>query len=119
MFGKPLHEHQGIRCQFVEVQTDAELIGNTIYTTARLVDEFGKIALSGRVARVNTRSNQLAWRVADPAIEIHKGVGYIRQRSFEYIPTGTIGATASPRVLTSCSCAVSLARGVRLRCVPF
>ncbi|KLL95250.1 hypothetical protein NJ76_28685 [Rhodococcus sp. IITR03] len=56
----------------MEVQTDAELIGNTIYTTARLVDEFGKIALSGRVARVNTRSNQLAWRVADPAIEIHK-----------------------------------------------
>ncbi|MBV6755096.1 acyl-CoA dehydrogenase family protein [Rhodococcus opacus] len=85
VFGKPLHEHQGIQWQLVELQTDAELIRNTIYKTAAMMDELGKTAVTDKVAMVNLRSNQLACRAADRAIQIHGGVGYTRHKQFEHI----------------------------------
>jgi acyl-CoA dehydrogenase len=85
VFGKPLHEHQGIQWQLVELQTDAELIRNTIYKTAAMMDELGKTEVSDKVAMVNLRANQLACRAADRAIQIHGGMGYTRHKQFEHI----------------------------------
>lgn len=85
VFGKALQEHQGIQWQLVELQTDAELIRNTIYKTAAMMDELGKTEVSDKVAMVNLRANQLACRAADRAIQIHGGVGYTRHKQFEHI----------------------------------
>ncbi|EWT07786.1 acyl-CoA dehydrogenase [Intrasporangium chromatireducens Q5-1] len=85
VFGKPLHEHQGIQWQLVELQTEAELVRNTIYKTAWMMDELGKTGVSDKVAMVNFRSNQLACNAADRAMQIHGGMGYTRAKQFELI----------------------------------
>lgn len=85
VFGTPLHEHQGVQWQLVELQTDAELVRNTVYKTAWLMDEHGKTAVSDKVAMVNIRGNQLACRAADRAMQVHGGVGYTRHLPFEGI----------------------------------
>jgi alkylation response protein AidB-like acyl-CoA dehydrogenase len=85
VFGKRLHEHQGIQWQLVELQTEAELVRNTIYKTAWMMDEHGKTGVSDKVAMVNFRSNQLACNAADWAIQIHGGMGYTRANQFEHI----------------------------------
>lgn len=85
VFGKPLHEHQGIQWQLVELQTEAELVRNTIHRTAWMMDKLGKTGVSDKVAMVNFRSNQLACNAADRAIQIHGGMGYTRANQFEHI----------------------------------
>jgi alkylation response protein AidB-like acyl-CoA dehydrogenase len=85
IFGKPLVDYQGIQWQLVELQTDAELIRNTLYLTSRLMDQLGHSAVSDRVSMVNYRGNQLACRAADRAMQIHGGMGYSRHLPFEFI----------------------------------
>jgi len=85
VFGKPLYEHQGIQWQLVELQTEAELVRNTLYKTAWLMDRFGKTAVTDKVAMVNYRGNRLACQAADRAMQIHGGVGYTRHKPFEFI----------------------------------
>ncbi len=92
MFGKPLADYQGIQWQLVELQTDAELLRNTIIKTAWQMDQAAdggsteaKMSVSPQVSMVNYRSNQLACRAADRAIQVHGGVGYSRHKPFEHI----------------------------------
>jgi alkylation response protein AidB-like acyl-CoA dehydrogenase len=85
VFGKPLHEHQGIQWQLVELQTEAELVRALIHKTASLMDTHGKTSASDKVAMVNFRANQLACTAADRAIQVHGGVGYTRHKQFEHI----------------------------------
>lgn len=85
VFGKPLFEHQGIQWQLVELQTEAELVRNTIHKTAWMMDQLGKTGVSDKVSMVNFRSNQLACNAADRAIQIHGGMGYTRANQFEHI----------------------------------
>ncbi|MBK0870359.1 acyl-CoA dehydrogenase family protein [Saccharopolyspora sp. HNM0986] len=85
VFGKPLHEHQGVQWQLVELQTEAELVRNSVQKTAWLMDRHGKTSASGRVAMVNYRANQLACSAADRAMQVHGGVGYTRHKPFEHI----------------------------------
>lgn len=85
VFGRPLHEHQGVQWQLVELQTDAELLRNTIHKVAWTMDHVGKTAVSDKVAMVNYRANQLACRAADRAIQVHGGMGYTRRLPFEQI----------------------------------
>lgn len=85
VFGKTLHEHQGIQWQLVELQTEAELIRNTIHKTACMMDTLGKTEVSDKVAMVNFRSNQLACNAADRAMQIHGGMGYTRAKQFEHL----------------------------------
>lgn len=85
VFGTLLRDHQGIQWQLVELQTEAELVRNTLYRTAAMMDAGGKTAVSDKVAMVNFRSNQLACQAADRAIQIHGGIGYTRAKQFEHI----------------------------------
>ncbi|MTD12461.1 acyl-CoA dehydrogenase [Nakamurella sp. YIM 132087] len=85
VFGKPLRDHQGIQWQLVELQTEAELVRNTIHRTASMMDGLGRTEVSDKVAMVNFRSNRLACDAADRAIQIHGGVGYTRHKQFEHI----------------------------------
>lgn len=85
VFGTLLRDHQGIQWQLVELQTEAELVRNTLYRTAAMMDTGGKTAVSDKVAMVNFRSNQLACQAADRAIQVHGGIGYTRAKQFEHI----------------------------------
>ncbi len=91
IFGKPLAEYEGIQWQLVELQTEAELVRNTLYKTAWLMDREGgpstsaKLSVSDKVSMVNYRANRLACDAADRAIQVHGGLGYTRHEPFEYI----------------------------------
>ena len=85
IFGKPLADYQGIQWQLVELQTEAELVRNTLYKTAWQMDQAGgestsaKTSVSDKVSMVNLRANRLACDAADRAIQVHGGLGYTRQ----------------------------------------
>jgi alkylation response protein AidB-like acyl-CoA dehydrogenase len=92
IFGKPLADYQGIQWQLVELQTEAELVRNTLYKTAWLMDQRGdggsttaKTSVSDKVSMVNYRANRLACDAADRAIQVHGGLGYTREVPFEFI----------------------------------
>jgi acyl-CoA dehydrogenase len=91
IFGRPLAEYQGIQWQLVELQTEAELVRNTIYKTAWEMDQHGggstsaTLSVTDKVSMVNYRGNRLACDAADRAMQVHGGLGYTRQLPFEYI----------------------------------
>ena len=88
MFGKPLRDYQGLQWQLVELQTEAELVRNTIYKTAWMMDQLDMTELptiSDKVAMCNYRGNALVCNAADRAIQIHGGIGYTRHKPFESI----------------------------------
>jgi alkylation response protein AidB-like acyl-CoA dehydrogenase len=85
IFGTPLAEHQGVQWQLVELQTEAELVRNTVHKTAWLMDQGGRTSVSDLVSMVNFRGNNLACDAADRAMQVHGGVGYSRHKPFEAI----------------------------------
>jgi alkylation response protein AidB-like acyl-CoA dehydrogenase len=85
LFGQKMRDYQGLQWQLVELQTEAELVRNTILKTAWEMDVHGKTSVSDKVAMVNVRGNQLACNAADRAMQIHGGVGYTRHVPFEHI----------------------------------
>jgi len=91
IFGRPLADYQGVQWQLVELQTEAELVRNTLYRTAWEMDQRGgastsaKVSVSDKVSMVNYRANRLACEAADRAMQIHGGVGYTRHVPFEHI----------------------------------
>ncbi|MFZ0040283.1 MAG: acyl-CoA dehydrogenase family protein [Solirubrobacteraceae bacterium] len=95
IFGRPLADYQGIQWQLIELQTEAELVRNTLYKTAWQMDTAGpngaggstsaKTSVSDKVSMVNYRANRLACDAADRAIQVHGGLGYTRHVPFEYI----------------------------------
>ena len=92
IFGKPLADYQGVQWQLVELQTEAELVRNTLYKTAWEMDQAGdgastsaKTSVSDKVSMVNYRANRLACDAADRAIQVHGGLGYTRGLPFEFI----------------------------------
>jgi alkylation response protein AidB-like acyl-CoA dehydrogenase len=91
IFGKPLADYQGVQWQLVELQTEAELVRNTLYKTAWQMDQAGgastraKVSVTDKVSMVNYRANRLACDAADRAMQVHGGLGYTRNQPFEYI----------------------------------
>jgi acyl-CoA dehydrogenase len=85
VFGTKLRDYQGIQWQLVELQTEAELVRNTIHKTAWMMDEHGRTSVSDKIAMVNVRGNRLACQAADRAMQIHGGLGYTRHVPFEHI----------------------------------
>lgn len=85
IFGAPLAEYQGVQWQLVELQTEAELVRNTVHRTAWLMDQGDPIAVTDKVSMSNLRANRLACDAADRAMQVHGGLGYTRNVPFEYI----------------------------------
>ena len=92
IFGQPLADYQGVQWQLVELQTEAELVRNTLYRVAWEMDQAvdgastsAKVSVTDKVSMVNLRANRLACDAADRAIQVHGGLGYTRHVPFEYI----------------------------------
>lgn len=80
-FGKPIIEQQIIQHYLAEMATDIESLRALTYHVAGLVD--GKHKVIKEAAMVKLYGSEVYNRVADLAVQIHGGIGYIREYSIE------------------------------------
>jgi len=76
-FGKPISEHQVIKHKLVDMATDVNMIRAFVYETARRWDE-GEYPVR-EITQAKLRATQIAVEVADEAIQILGGHGYMRE----------------------------------------
>lgn len=74
-FGKPLSEHQGIRWKLADMATEVEASRNMVYKAAWKADQGDPDP--GLIAMAKKLSGETAVSVADEALQIHGGYGYI------------------------------------------
>ncbi len=80
-FGRPISEHQGIQFKLTDMQVQIEAARLLIHKAANLKDQglpYGKAASMAKLY-----SSEMACRVADEAIQIHGGYGYIKDYPVE------------------------------------
>ena len=80
-FGKPIAEHQAIGFKLADMQVQVEAARLLIYKAANLKDQgkpYAKAASMGKLY-----SSEIACRVADEAVQIHGGYGYIKDYPVE------------------------------------
>jgi len=76
-FGKPISEHQVIKHKLVDMATEVNMIRAFVYETARRWDE-GEYPVR-EITQAKLRATQIAVEVADEAIQILGGHGYMRE----------------------------------------
>ena len=76
-FGKPIADHQVIKHKLVDMATDVNMIRAFVYETARRWDE-GDYPVR-EITQAKLRATQIAVQVADEAIQILGGHGYMRE----------------------------------------
>jgi alkylation response protein AidB-like acyl-CoA dehydrogenase len=80
-FGKLLHEHQAIQFKLADMDTQIEAARLLVYRAAWLKDQglpYGKAA-----AMAKLYASEAACRVADEAVQIHGGYGFIKDYPVE------------------------------------
>ncbi|MDR3670965.1 MAG: acyl-CoA dehydrogenase family protein [Holophaga sp.] len=80
-FGKPIHEHQAIQFKLADMQVQIEAARMLVYRAAWLKDQglpYGKAA-----AMAKLHASETACRVADEAVQIHGGYGFIKDYPVE------------------------------------
>jgi hypothetical protein len=80
-FGKPIADHQAIQFKLADMQVQVEAARLLIYKAANLKDQglpYGKAASMAKLY-----SSEIACRVADEAVQIHGGYGYIKDYPVE------------------------------------
>jgi alkylation response protein AidB-like acyl-CoA dehydrogenase len=80
-FGKPIADHQAIQFKLSDMQVQVEAARLLIYKAANLKDQglpYGKAASMAKLY-----SSEIACRVADEAVQIHGGYGYIKDYPVE------------------------------------
>jgi alkylation response protein AidB-like acyl-CoA dehydrogenase len=76
-FGKPIAEHQVIKHKLVDMATDINMVRAFVYETAKRWDE-GDYPVR-EITQAKLRATQIAVEVADEAIQILGGHGYMRE----------------------------------------
>jgi alkylation response protein AidB-like acyl-CoA dehydrogenase len=80
-FGKPINEHQAIQFKLADMQVRIEAARMLVYKAACLKDQglpYGKAA-----AMAKLYASEMACRVADEAVQIHGGYGFIKDYPVE------------------------------------
>jgi hypothetical protein len=80
-FGKLLHEHQAIQFKLADMQTQIQAARLLVYQAACLKDQgrpYGKAAAMAKLF-----ASEMACRVADEAVQVHGGYGYIKDYPVE------------------------------------
>jgi hypothetical protein len=80
-FGKPINEHQAIQFKLADMQVQIEAARMLVYKAAWLKDQglpYGKAA-----AMAKLHASETACRVADQAVQIHGGYGFIKDYPVE------------------------------------
>jgi alkylation response protein AidB-like acyl-CoA dehydrogenase len=76
-FGKPIAEHQVIKHKLVDMATEVNMVRAFVYETAKRWDE-GDYPVR-EITQAKLRATQIAVEVADEAIQILGGHGYMRE----------------------------------------
>src|SRR5215218_8786361 len=74
-FGKPIASFQAIQFQFADMAVEVEAGRNLVYKAAWLKDEGREFAKEAAMAKLYT--GELSHRVANQALQIHGGYGYM------------------------------------------
>jgi alkylation response protein AidB-like acyl-CoA dehydrogenase len=80
-FGKPINEHQAIQFKLADMQVQIEAARMLVYRAAWLKDQglpYGKAA-----AMAKLHASETACKVADEAVQIHGGYGFIKDYPVE------------------------------------
>jgi alkylation response protein AidB-like acyl-CoA dehydrogenase len=80
-FGKPIADHQGIQFKLADMQVQVEAARLLIYKAANLKDQGLPYGKAASIAKLY--SSEIACRVADEAVQIHGGYGYIKDYPVE------------------------------------
>jgi hypothetical protein len=80
-FGKLLHEHQAIQFKLADMQTQIEAARLLVYRAANLKDQ--GMPYGNAAAMAKLFASEMACRVADEAVQIHGGYGFIKDYPVE------------------------------------
>ncbi len=80
-FGKPICEHQAIQFKLADMAVQIEAARLLIYRAANLKDQGLPYAKAASMAKLY--SSEIACKVADEAVQIHGGYGYIKDYPVE------------------------------------
>ena len=76
-FGKPIIEQQAVRHYLAEMAVEVEALRSMTYRVAWMVDQGMKVIKEA--AMVKLLGSEVYNRVADKAVQIHGGIGYIAE----------------------------------------
>lgn len=80
-FGKPIIEHQAVAHMLSEMAVDVEVLRSFMYRVAWMVDQGQQVIKEA--AMVKLFGSEVYNRVADKALQVHGGVGYIADYPIE------------------------------------
>ena len=80
-FGKPIFEQQIIQHYLAEIALDVETLRSVTFRTAWMVDEGMNVIKEAAMAKL--LGSEIYNRVADRAVQIHGGIGYIKEFPIE------------------------------------
>lgn len=80
-FGKPIFEQQIIQHYLAEMALEIETLRSMVYRVAAMVDDKKKVIKEA--AMVKLFGSEVYGRVADKAVQIHGGLGYISEYPIE------------------------------------
>ncbi len=80
-FGRPIAEFQAIQHMLAEMATDIEVARSMVYRVAWMVDQ--QIPVIKEAAMVKLFTSEVYGRVADKALQIHGGMGYMKEFEIE------------------------------------
>ena len=80
-FGKPIIEHQAIQFKLADMQVQIEAARLLVYKAANLKDQGLPYAKAASMAKLF--ASEMACRVADEAVQIHGGYGFIKDYPVE------------------------------------
>ena len=80
-FGKPIIEHQAVAHMLAEMAVDVEVLRSFMYHVAWMVDQGQQVIKEA--AMVKLFGSEVYNRVADKALQVHGGIGYIADYPIE------------------------------------
>jgi acyl-CoA dehydrogenase len=80
-FGKPIFEQQAVQHMLAEMATDIEVLRSITFRSAWMSDQGMRVVKEASIAKLY--GSEVYNRVADLAVQIHGGIGYMRDYPIE------------------------------------
>ena len=84
-FGQPLAKFQGLQWMLADMALDIEQSRALLYATARSMDSAGESASRTAISMAKLSASEMLGRVADKAVQIMGGAGYMAESPIEMI----------------------------------
>lgn len=80
-FGKPIFEQQAVQHMLADMATEIEVLRSITYRVAWMTDQNQRVVKDASIAKLF--GSEVYNRVADLAIQVHGGIGYIKEYPIE------------------------------------